>query len=365
MKKHILITLCGISPAVVTETVFVLARRGDPPDKVIVITTQVGAEALKEELFDSGIWKSLTDVLQHKISLVLNHDHCRLLPDEGGNATDITDTRSVDRAANFILDVLRQYTENPDVRVTFSIAGGRKSMTAVGALCMSLLGRADDRLCHILVNPPFDDPTLTPKFYFPVSGQTYTTREGKCVNAAGAVLELSELPFVRCRYLIETQLKRLSGDYSQMVALANRNAAQLELPTRLELDPAELLVCVGARQFSLQFQMFLLYWMLAERKIANRDFLYNAKDLCEEFIDFIEQARAVMPPKFCYQCLSLMEPGKIREQTLHKRISDLGAELKKHGLPKALMPTQCRGTYGLGIDGAQITVRTSGGSPKS
>lgn len=42
MTRHILISLCGTSPAVVTETVFMLAKAGDPPDKVVVITTVTG-----------------------------------------------------------------------------------------------------------------------------------------------------------------------------------------------------------------------------------------------------------------------------------------------------------------------------------
>lgn len=365
MTSHILISLCGTSPAVVTETVFMLAKAGDPPDKVVVITTVRGERCLKKELIDSGIWALLKKNLQQEISFSLNHEHLRLLPDDDGNAADVTNSRSVDRAASFILDVLRQYTENPDVKVTFSIAGGRKSMSAVSALCMSLLGRRGDRLCHILVDAPFDDPALIPKFYFPVVGQEHVDREGKVFSSTAANLELSYLPFVHCRYLIENELKRLPGDYSRMVALANSNAEQFETPSELELDPAELTVRIGAREFQLQLQKFLLYWMLAERKSNGQDYLYHRKDLCEEFEHFLKQAQKTLPQKFFYKCIALSEDGKIQEDTLNKRVSDLAAVLKKYEVPEIFLPSRGKGIYGLGLEPAKIHIRTSAGCPKS
>ena len=58
-RTHILICLCGMSPAVVTETVYALAQSGDPPAQVIVITTSAGEAVLREKLWDSGVWAAL------------------------------------------------------------------------------------------------------------------------------------------------------------------------------------------------------------------------------------------------------------------------------------------------------------------
>ena len=202
MRTHVLILLCGISPAIVTETVFALAQSGDLPKQIIIITTITGEVCLRKELWDSGVWASLKENLKCDISFAPNQEHLRLLPDGDGNAFDVVDTLSTELAGSFILDVLRQYTENPDTRITFSIAGGRKSMSALGALCMSLLGRHDDRLCHILGNPPFDDPALRPRFYFPTPGQVHVDREGN-VHDSGTLFKLKAIVFFCLQSFLE------------------------------------------------------------------------------------------------------------------------------------------------------------------
>jgi CRISPR-associated protein (TIGR02584 family) len=83
-------------------------------------------------------------------------DHVRLLPTSDGSADlqDIVTSEDSLSAADFIMRSLRKITEDPTTRVIASIAGGRKTMAAILASCMVLLGRSQDRLCHVLVNPP-------------------------------------------------------------------------------------------------------------------------------------------------------------------------------------------------------------------
>lgn len=364
-ETHVLIALCGMSPAVVTETVFSLAEAGDPPEQVIVITTSAGADGLREKIWDSGVWKRLTEKLRIKVGFALNHRHLRLLPDGDHDAADVDSQSTVEHAASFILDVLRQYTENPDTRVTFSIAGGRKTMSALGALCMSLLGRRRDRLCHILVNAPFDDPSLTPGFYFPEPGRVHVDRDGAAHDSGCAVLTLSFLPFVQCRYLIEKELQRLPGDYVRMVNQANENVEGLDRTKTLELETESLTVRIGENAFHLQPLLFLIYWMLARRCLDGQPPLYNRKDLCDEFCSFVEHSLDDVPQRYYYSCQALLEQGRIKVDTLGKRVNDLGAELKRRGVPASFMPTCGRGVYGIGTDPERIRIRTSAGSPET
>ncbi|MEA3348692.1 MAG: CRISPR-associated ring nuclease, partial [Pseudomonadota bacterium] len=53
---RILLSLCGLSPQVVTETLYALVVSGNPvwiPDEVHVITTRSGRLLLEERLLDS------------------------------------------------------------------------------------------------------------------------------------------------------------------------------------------------------------------------------------------------------------------------------------------------------------------------
>ena len=58
-QNRTLVVLCGTSPAVLTETLEVISdpkhRLYFPPTRIIVITTRVGREKLKEELLDPTV----------------------------------------------------------------------------------------------------------------------------------------------------------------------------------------------------------------------------------------------------------------------------------------------------------------------
>ena len=169
-KRTILIAGIGTSPAVLTETVWALAHQKEAvvPEEVVVITTKTGKARLWAELVDGGVWKSLVASLARERvpgseRLHLGTTAIRVLPDAEGN--EIDDLRTAEdnlRAADFMLGVVRQYTADPSTRVLASIAGGRKTMSALLFSCMSLLGRSDDRILHVFtmsealaLKPPF------------------------------------------------------------------------------------------------------------------------------------------------------------------------------------------------------------------
>jgi CRISPR-associated protein NE0113 (Cas_NE0113) len=111
---------------------------------------------------------------------------------------------------------------NPDTRLIASIAGGRKTMSALLYACMTLIGREGDRLTHVLVNEPFDDPRLRPRFYFPEQPSAeLATLENKTVRVTEAHIDLADVPFVPLRNLFTRELGRMPGRFSALVAQCN------------------------------------------------------------------------------------------------------------------------------------------------
>ena len=161
-RRLVLIAGIGTSPAVLTETVWALAHRETPqvPDEIVVITTKTGKARLRTDLIEGGVWKDLVDALvRERISgaerLRLGETSVRVLPNVDGD--EIDDLRTADDnlcAADFMLRVIRQYTEDPSTVVFTSLAGGRKTMSALLFSCMSLLGREEDKIFHVLTNQP-------------------------------------------------------------------------------------------------------------------------------------------------------------------------------------------------------------------
>ena len=363
-----LIILCGMTPAVITETVYALCHEqvAVAPDEVIVITTTSGSKCIKQELFDSGLWQRLRSELglnENKIRFGASSQYLKIIPsshDDNADAGDIVSSADNAKAADFILAILRQFTENPDTSIVFSIAGGRKTMSALGALCMSLLGRDHDRICHILVNPPFDDPRLVPKFYWPPAvDTTYQLPDGSAFKSAAAQLSFCEIPFVCMRNLFKEKLSRLPGSYNDTVVLANNTIGQLKLPD-LVFNPNKQECLVGETAILLSPIEYLLYWLLAQRRKRGEEEL-NSTRLLEEITDLLEKVDRKQIPwlRNCEDKLEERLAAKTADEYLRKVIYSLADKIRKayplH--PAPLLPSNSRGKYGVRLDPAKIFLK--------
>jgi hypothetical protein len=183
-----------------------------------------------------------------------------VLADADGQALE--DIRSPDdnrRAADGITEIVREFTADPDCALHVSIAGGRKTMGFFLGYALSLYGRPQDQLSHVLVSEPFESSIA---FYYPTpASRVIELPGGRLADAASAQVTLAELPFVSLRHGLPEALLTGHASYNQTVEAARRALAppelQLDLATRriraagkvFALPPAELaLLSVFARR---------------------------------------------------------------------------------------------------------------------
>ena len=64
-RERVLVALCGLSPAVLTETVWSLANTpGELPiDRIVVLTTVEGRERIRQELIANRVWACMLAAL--------------------------------------------------------------------------------------------------------------------------------------------------------------------------------------------------------------------------------------------------------------------------------------------------------------
>lgn len=226
-KRAILIAGLGISPAVLTCTVWALAHQRKPviPDEIVILCTKTGRDKLLSVVFSgkNSIWERMLramakEGLDIEGKLVCGEASIRVLADHNHNLAD--DLRCGEdnlSAADTMLGEVRKYTSDPDTVVYASIAGGRKTMSALLFSCMSLLGREDDKILHVL-NPPEYEGRLDPVFYFPEKGLVHkiigTTKKVQSVRVG---IELFEVPFVRVRGWFQEKFKSLPPSYRALV----------------------------------------------------------------------------------------------------------------------------------------------------
>lgn len=246
MKRTILIAATGTTPAVLTQAVWAMAHQKPAvlPDEIVVLTTKSGKENLDREIFsrEKPVWDEMLAALRKaKIAidgkLIFGETSIRVIPDERGNG--IWDLRSGDdnlRAADYMLQQVRQYTESSDTVVYASIAGGRKTMSALLFSCMSLLGREDDKVFHVLP-PPELDGGVVPTMYYPKKGAMYTSRvTGKKYKGDKLHSELFEVPFVRMRGWYQEKFKTIPPSYRTLISKVQTVAPPAVVYPEIEID---------------------------------------------------------------------------------------------------------------------------------
>ncbi|SDH36137.1 CRISPR-associated protein, NE0113 family, partial [Nitrosomonas sp. Nm132] len=132
-SRRVLLLVTGLTPQVVTETLYALAVQSQEkfiPTEIHVISTGEGAERARLSLLDPSIgqfYALCKDYGLHDIAFPLENIH--VIEDTFGNPlSDIRTPEDNLRAADYIVDFVRNFCSDTSLMLHVSIAGGRKSM---------------------------------------------------------------------------------------------------------------------------------------------------------------------------------------------------------------------------------------------
>lgn len=246
-SRRVLLLATGMSPQVVTETVYALATQPEPfvPTEVHVVTTAEGAREARLTLIVSGWFNRLCEAYDlHGIDFGEHSIHVATGPD-GRPLSDIRSAADNDAVANFITDKVRLFTADSEAALHVSMAGGRKTMGFFMGYALSLFGREQDRLSHVLVNEPFEGNRA---FFFPTrESQTVPVRDSRHADARDAVVMLADIPFVILRHGYREGL--LDGTLTYLQAVSS---------VRPTLGAARLLLHAATREVEADGQRFAL-----------------------------------------------------------------------------------------------------------
>ncbi|WP_404296447.1 CRISPR-associated ring nuclease Csm6 [Halomonas sp.] len=203
---HILLAVTGMSPQVVTETLYGMVQQGIRwPDHIQLITTTRGEASLREGLFEHGHLAALCRQLGKP---TITEENVEVLVVPGASGQPVEDARTVadhEALADFIMNTVRRLTADDSNVVHASIAGGRKTMTFYLGYAMSLFGRPGDRMSHVLVSEGYEG---LHDFYFPTrESQLIHNRDGDQLDAREARVSLADIPFIRQRDELPTLLR--------------------------------------------------------------------------------------------------------------------------------------------------------------
>jgi CRISPR-associated protein (TIGR02584 family) len=268
--RNILLSLTGMIPQVVTETMWALTNRGERIDEIRIITTASGRQRLERELLDPQTGQFFAFCRDYGIDprqIRFSPETISMLHFPDGRLLDDIRTPEENRlAANQICSIVRELTHGSGTRLFASAAGGRKTMSIYLANAMQLYARSWDSLWHVLVSPAFEQ--LDDFYYIPpiprqVSFIDRQSGERRIISTAEAEIELAPIAFVRLRGL---QAASLGGDgksYDEIVGELQSNLDLLEQSHELRISAVEKWIEVSGRRVRLTEREIFLYLLFA------------------------------------------------------------------------------------------------------
>ena len=265
--RRILLCVTGLSPQIVTETLYALATPAKDafrPTEIHLLTTQEGARLARAALLhaDGGQFHAL--LADYPAIGCPDFDEEQIHIIAGPDGAPLPDIRTPDEnaaAADAITALVAELTRDNHAALHVSIAGGRKTMGFYLGYAFSLFARPQDRLSHILVSAPFESH---PEFFFPPAApRRLATRDGRHVDTAEAEVTLAEIPVVRLRHGLPKDLQDGRTSFNQTVAALQESLD----PPRLHIDLTARRVRCGRHEITLKPALlaWLAFWAQCAR----------------------------------------------------------------------------------------------------
>lgn len=267
--KHVLIAIGGLTPQVVTETIWALDHRQPSilVDEIQILTTVSGKETCLKTLCGSkgALYRYWKEFHPGTPPPSFGKSHILTFRDSSGAPLDDLRSEEDNRVvADQIAKEIWRQTRRQDVTLHCSVAGGRKTMGILLAAALQLYGRPEDRLYHVLVSAEFESH---PEFFYkPRRPRKLSTPRGPCLDTKHASIELAEIPYIRLREFLPDAMLEGAQSFTQLVSDTQRH---LELHLAFEPLVFHLRthrVSIGKQAIKLTPSLFSVYLALARLK---------------------------------------------------------------------------------------------------
>lgn len=278
-KKRILLAVSGMSPQILTETLYAIAvtQKETPfiPTDIYLISTSEGASRANLELLHpvTGKFHQLCRDY-HLTEIKFDEQNIFTIQDKNNHAlSDIKTPEDNEAAADFMTEIVRQFTLDENCALHVSIAGGRKTMGYYLGYALSLYGRAQDRLSHVLVSDNYES---LPTFFYPtLESVVIYDRNAKPLDTKEAKIMLAEIPFVRLRAGLPQHLLEGKAGFSETIALAR----SFDATPQITIDLKNRCFYANSIQVKMSGVNFAFYLWMIEQTVKQKQSLPRPHDL--------------------------------------------------------------------------------------
>jgi CRISPR-associated protein (TIGR02584 family) len=285
-----------MTPQVVTETVYWLGTQRHPPfvpTEIHLVSTISGVRHARNTLLPPPGLDRFGELCREYGFSGIRFDERNLhtiVGDDGNPLEDIRTPADNEAAANAILELVRAFTADPDAAVHASLVGGRKTLGFYLGYAMSLCGRTQDRLSHVLVDPQLESDG---EFYFPSRrGAVAALPDKGSANTWDARVDLADIPFVRLRHgFLQDDLQAGRMDFAAAVRAAQESVGAPELIVDLAVSQPSAMA--GGRVVKLPPSLLAFLAWCAIRRKRDAPIRFTKKDTedADEFLRCFKKVR--------------------------------------------------------------------------
>lgn len=291
-NKRILLILSGMSPQVVTGTLYGIikdSRYGGMPTEIHLIATLAGAQEAQAKLLDgpAHLYKFCQDYQIDSKNLASPGIH--VITDRDGNPLrDIRSSQDNEDMADFIMNKVRELTSDPESQLHLSISGGRKTMSFYGGYALTIYGREQDILSHVLVSDGYE---FIPDYFYPTPYSKPLGNSG--LDAKDACIELTRIPYLRIRDLVPKKVIETKTSFRDALARAQKSTSAAEL---IRDDNKQTLILSGEKVRLPRVQYAVYTWLADIAEPINKQLLSRGGTEAAEYGDrFIAHLSALFP----------------------------------------------------------------------
>ena len=282
--RRILLAVLGLTPQVLTRTLYALAVAPGPgaapfvPTAIHVVTTARGRRRARRELLDPATGRFFRLCADYRLDprALAFDDRSFVVVERGGRPLDDV-TAAADHAAvaATIQRLVRRLTADERAAVHASLAGGRRAMGFYLGHALSFYGRPQDRLSDVRI-----DPWFAAALHYPPPVPAAVAAGGRRLNTADVRITLADLPFSRLRDALPPRI---------IDELPPPNAAGAEPPViaapAVELHFRRRRLTAGGESVRLPPADFAFYAVMARRRAHGRDFVnHRTPNLADEYL---------------------------------------------------------------------------------
>ena len=285
--RRILLATLGLNPQVLTETLYALAVPAGSatppfvPTAIQVVTTVRGRDHARRTLLarrTGHFFRFCADYRIDPRAIGFDHRSFLVVEREGRPLADVTTTADHAAVAETVVRLVRRLTADDEAAVHASLAGGRRTMGLYLAHALSLYGRSQDRLSHVIVDSRF---AAADGFYYPPPTSAAVVIRDRRVNTSDARVTLADVPVLRLR---EELPLSVIDDLPPPGAMRTRPPRAAASPT-LELHRRRRRVSAGSETLHLPPADFAFYALMARRRAGGRDYVnYRTPGLAGEYL---------------------------------------------------------------------------------